>query len=185
MLFEDNQKIWKLISDFIKMAPHHVCVVSPCKTSDPVCYCADLCCCDPQFGPHSSFLPSSPEFGRSRQPPPASSSPHNTPSPGFQVTSPPGRKSLLDASWRTSEGSDLLTTDPGTLRGGQNTQNSPNKMTVPWREEVRLASIIVCFSRNASLKSHNFHLLRMKTFLWEAADFYTWSEGQNHLISQC
>lgn len=66
-------------------------------------------------------VPSSLGSERSLWPPPVSSSPHSTLSPGFLVTSPPWR-SWPDAFWwsrRRSEGSDLLKTDPGTLRGRQ------------------------------------------------------------------
>lgn len=44
-----------------------------------------------------------------------SSSPRNTPSPGFLVKSPPGGH-WPDASWRKSGGPDLPMADPGTLR---------------------------------------------------------------------
>lgn len=82
---------------------------------------------DLHFGPQHSSLPSFLWSGRSRRPPPASSSPRNTPSPGFLVTSPPWRRSWRDASWRSSGGSDPPMTDPGTLRGGQNNRDTLNK----------------------------------------------------------
>lgn len=70
----------------------------------------------------TSFLPSSLWSGRSRRPPPVSSAPRSTPSPGLQVTSPPGRRSWLDASWRPSGAPALPMTDPGTLGGGKITE---------------------------------------------------------------
>ena len=64
------------------------------------------------------LIPSSLLSERSLPPPPGNTFLRNTPSPGFQVKSPPGR-SWLDASWwtrRRSAGSDLLKVDPETLR---------------------------------------------------------------------
>lgn len=65
----------------------------------------------------SCFSPSSLVCGRSPQPPPGNSSPHNTPAPGCQVTAPPDGGSWHAASW-TPGGPAQLTPAAGTLSTG-------------------------------------------------------------------